>query len=144
MHQLLCGSLYLHSANIIHRDLKPSNVLLNKNCELKICDFGLARGYEEEQVKDGLTEYVVTRWYRAPEILLRSTNYNSPVDMFACGAIMAELYLLRPLFPGNNETDQIYKICAVLGSPTQAQWPEGYKLASRIGFTFPKFVPTSL
>ena len=85
-----------------------------------------------------------TRWYRAPEILLRSTVYNSPVDVFALGAIMAELYLMRPLFPGNNETDQIYKTCAVLGSPTQAEWPEGYQLAAKLNFQFPKFVPTSL
>jgi len=77
MHQLLLGSLYMHSANIIHRDLKPSNVLLNKNCELKICDFGLARGYEEEKVKEGLTEYVVTRWYRAPEDSKRDSLHKS-------------------------------------------------------------------
>ncbi len=108
---------------------------------VKIADFGLAR---EIRSRPPFTDYVSTRWYRGPEILLRSTNYNSPVDIFASGAIMAELYMLRPLFPGNNETDQIYKICAVMGSPTQAQWPEGYKLAARIGFTFPKFVQTSL
>ena len=104
-------------------------------------DFGLVK---EIRHPTPFTEYVSTRWYRAPENVLGSRSYNYPVDIFALGAIMAELYLMRPLFPGNNETDQIYKTCAVLGSPTQAQWPEGYQLAAKIGFTFPKFVPTSL
>lgn len=65
--------------------------------------------------------------YRAPEVLLRSPNYNSPIDQWACGAIMAELYTLRPLFPGSSEADEIYKICSVLGSPTMRTWPEGIK-----------------
>ena len=131
---------YLHTRGVLYRDLKPENLLV-KGDTIKIADFGLAR---EIRSKPPFTDYVSTRWYRAPEILLRSTYYNSPVDIFACGAMMAEYYMLRPLFPGNNETDQIYKTCAVLGSPTQAQWPDGYKLASRMGFTFPKFVPTPL
>lgn len=130
----------MHKHGFFHRDLKPENLLVKGDC-IKIADFGLAR---EIRSKPPFTDYVSTRWYRAPEILLRSTYYNSPVDIFACGAMMAEYYMLRPLFPGNNETDQIYKTCAVLGSPTQAQWPDGYKLASRMGFTFPKFVPTPL
>mmetsp|Transcript_6722 Transcript_6722/g.11282 ORF Transcript_6722/g.11282 Transcript_6722/m.11282 type:complete len:379 (+) Transcript_6722:280-1416(+) len=140
MYQTLNGLAYMHKHGFFHRDLKPENLLV-KGEAVKIADFGLAR---EIRSKPPFTDYVSTRWYRGPEILLRSTNYNSPVDIFACGAIMAELYMLRPLFPGNNETDQIYKTCAVLGSPTQAQWPDGYKLASRMGFTFPKFVPTPL
>jgi len=82
---------------------------------VKLADFGLAR---EIRSRPPYTDYVSTRWYRAPELLLRSTNYNSPVDIFACGAIMAELYLLRPIWPGNSEMDQLYKICAVLGSPS--------------------------
>lgn len=140
MYQTLLGLAYMHKHGFFHRDLKPENLLV-KGEYVKIADFGLAR---EIRSRPPFTDYVSTRWYRAPEILLRSTTYNSPVDIFACGAIMAELYMMRPLFPGNNETDQIYKTCAVLGSPTQAQWPEGYQLASRIGFTFPKFVPTAL
>lgn len=140
MYQTMLGLAYMHKHGFFHRDMKPENMLV-KGEMVKIADFGLAR---EIRSRPPFTDYVSTRWYRAPEILLRSTNYNSPVDIFALGAIMAELYLMRPLFPGNNETDQIYKTCAVLGSPTQAQWPEGYQLAAKIGFTFPKFVPTSL
>ena len=97
----MVGLAYMHKHGFFHRDLKPENLLV-KGDSVKIADFGLAR---EIRSRPPFTDYVSTRWYRAPEILLRSTNYNSPVDMFACGAIMAELYLLRPLFPGNNETD---------------------------------------
>ena len=112
----LQGISACHKNGYFHRDLKPENLLV-KGDAVKVADFGLAR---EIRSRPPFTDYVSTRWYRAPEILLRSTNYNSPVDIFALGAIMAELYLMRPLFPGNNETDQIYKTCAVLGSPTQA------------------------
>ena len=75
--------------------------------------------------------------YRAPELLLRSTNYNSPVDIFALGCIMAELYTFCPLFPGNNEIDQLNKIVKVLGTPDKTDWPEGYKLAQSRGYYFP-------
>ena len=101
MYQTLLGLAYMHKHGFFHRDLKPENLLV-KGEAVKIADFGLAR---EIRSRPPFTDYVSTRWYRAPEILLRSTNYNSPVDIFACGAIMAELYMLRPLFPGNNETD---------------------------------------
>ena len=80
--------------------------------------------------------------YRAPEVLLRSPYYNAPIDMFAMGAIMAELYTLRPLFPGSSEADEIYKICAIMGTPTQQSWPEGLKLAGAMNFRFPQFAPT--
>lgn len=82
---------------------------------LKIGDFGLAR---EIRSMPPYTDYVSTRWYRAPELLLRSTNYSAPVDMFAAGVVLAELYNMRPLFPGNSEIDQMYKICSVMGSPS--------------------------
>lgn len=101
MYQTLSGLAFMHKNGFFHRDMKPENLLV-KGDAVKIGDFGLAR---EIRSRPPFTDYVSTRWYRAPEILLRSTNYNSPVDIFACGAIMAELYLLRPLFPGNNETD---------------------------------------
>lgn len=140
IYQTLEGLAYMHKHGFFHRDLKPENLLASGEI-VKIADFGLAR---EIRSRPPFTDYVSTRWYRAPEILLRSTSYNSPIDIFAMGAIMAELYMLRPLFPGQNETDQIYKTCAVLGSPSKTDWPEGYKLASQIGFSFPKFVATSL
>jgi serine/threonine protein kinase len=82
--------------------MKPENLLINSNDMVKIADFGLAR---EIRSKPPYTDYVSTRWYRAPELLLRSTSYNSPVDIFATGCIMAELFMLRPLFPGNSEVD---------------------------------------
>ena len=90
-----------------------------------------------------MTIYLIYR-YRAPEVLLRSTSYNSPIDIFAMGCIMAELFTLRPLFPGSSEADQIYKICSVLGSPSNKTWPQGIKLAAQMNFRFPQFVPTPL
>ena len=94
----------MHKHGFFHRDLKPENLLV-KGDAVKIADFGLAR---EIRSKPPFTDYVSTRWYRAPEILLRSTNYNSPVDIFACGAMMDEYYMLRPLFPGNNENSRLF------------------------------------
>lgn len=104
----------MHKYGYFHRDLKPENLLVI-NGSLKIADFGLAR---ETRSRPPFTEYVSTRWYRAPEVLLRSTNYNSPIDLFAMGAMMAELYTFRPLFPGKSEADQMFKICQVLGTPS--------------------------
>ena len=93
------GFYYIHTANVIHRDLKPSNLLVNKNCDLKICDLGLARGYQQED--DIKTEYVVTRWYRAPEVILQASEYTKAVDIWSVGCIFAELLGRSPLFPGN-------------------------------------------
>lgn len=102
LYQILRGMLYIHSSSIIHRDLKPSNLLLNKNCDLKICDFGLARGLEPGETDGQLTEYVVTRWYRAPEVILNASNYTKALDVWSIGCIMAELLGRTPLFPGMN------------------------------------------
>ena len=140
VYQTLQGLAYMHKHGFFHRDMKPENLMVQGDC-LKIADFGLAR---EIRSRPPFTDYVSTRWYRAPEILLHSTNYNSPIDIFALGAIMAEFYLLRPLFPGSNEHDQIVKICSILGTPTPQLWPEGYRLSSKIGFTFPNFMATPL
>ncbi|KAJ3112818.1 hypothetical protein HK100_002209 [Physocladia obscura] len=96
-----------------HRDLKPENLLMTQNT-VKIADFGLAR---ETRSLPPYTEYVSTRWYRAPEVLLKNPNYSSPIDMWAMGTIIAELFLMNPIFPGTSEIDQLHKICAVLGSP---------------------------
>jgi len=140
IYQALQGLAYMHKHGFFHRDMKPENLMVQGET-LKIADFGLAR---EIRSRPPFTDYVSTRWYRAPEILLHSTNYNSPIDVFALGAIMAEFYMLRPLFPGSNEHDQIVKICGVLGTPSPMQWSEGHRLATKIGFTFPNFPPIPL
>eukprot|EP01016_Furgasonia_blochmanni_P051970 TRINITY_DN8243_c0_g1_i1.p1 TRINITY_DN8243_c0_g1~~TRINITY_DN8243_c0_g1_i1.p1 ORF type:complete len:550 (-),score=79.26 TRINITY_DN8243_c0_g1_i1:260-1909(-) len=140
IYQTATGLAYMHKHGFFHRDLKPENLLIHKDV-VKIADFGLAR---EVRSRPPYTDYISTRWYRAPEILLKSTNYNSPIDIFALGCIMAELYLLSPLFSGNSEIDQIYKICTILGTPPHSAWSEGYKLAVQIGFTFPDCQPIPL
>lgn len=103
LYQILRGLKYIHSANVIHRDLKPSNLLLNANCDLKICDFGLARPTAENEC---MTEYVVTRWYRAPELLLNS-DYTAAIDIWSVGCIFLELMNRRPLFPGRDHVHQM-------------------------------------
>ena len=104
--QIFSGLNFMHRQGYFHRDIKPENLLLMGPELVKIADFGLAR---EIRSKPPYTDYVSTRWYRAPEVLLRSTNYNAPIDLWACGAIIAELYMLRPLFPGSSEIDEIFK-----------------------------------
>jgi len=117
VYQILRGLKYIHSANVLHRDLKPSNLLVNSNCDLKICDFGLARGVEDEQAGN-LTEYVVTRWYRAPEIMLACQEYTKAIDMWSVGCIFAELLARAPLFPGEDYIAQLRLICDKLGRPS--------------------------
>jgi len=104
--------------HVIHRDLKPSNLLLNGNCDLKICDFGLARGVKD-QVDYELTEYVVTRWYRAPEVMCSCQEYDHKIDVWAVGCIMAELLGRKPLFPGDDYIKQMNLIFGVLGTPSK-------------------------
>jgi len=140
MFQTMQAVCHVHKHNYFHRDLKPENLLMIGET-VKLADFGLAR---EIRARPPFTDYVATRWYRSPEVLLRSSVYNSPLDIWACGCIMAELYTLRPLCPGTSESDQLFKICSVLGTPSQAQWPEGFKLAALIGFRFPQMVATRL
>jgi len=140
MFQTMQALHHVHKHGYFHRDMKPENLLVSGDA-VKLADFGLAR---EIRARPPFTDYVSTRWYRAPEVLLRSSIYNSPLDIWACGGIMAELYTLRPLFPGSSESDQLYKICSVLGTPTQTHWPEGFKLAAQIGFRWPQFTPTKL
>uniref|UniRef100_A0A0G4H4Z4 Protein kinase domain-containing protein n=1 Tax=Chromera velia CCMP2878 TaxID=1169474 RepID=A0A0G4H4Z4_9ALVE len=126
-YQILRGLLYMHSANVLHRDLKPSNILVNKNCDLKICDLGLARGIsigKEETNAQVLTDYVVTRWYRAPEVVLDASHYSFAVDVWAVGCILCELLGRRALFAGRDHIDQIKQIIQVLGYPRESelQW----------------------
>ncbi|XP_077100415.1 serine/threonine-protein kinase MAK isoform X8 [Siphateles boraxobius] len=139
--QILQGLSFIHKHGFFHRDMKPENLLCMGPELVKIADFGLAR---EIRSRPPYTDYVSTRWYRAPEVLLRSPVYSSPIDIWAVGCIMAELYTLRPLFPGNSEVDEIFKICQVLGTVKKSDWPEGYQLAAAMNFRFPQCVPTPL
>ncbi|KAG3083838.1 Extracellular signal-regulated kinase 1 [Phytophthora idaei] len=116
LYQMLVAINYVHSAEVLHRDLKPSNILVNSDCDLKLCDFGLARGIQG--MDSGLTEYVVTRWYRAPELLL-SSKYDKQMDVWAIGCILAEMLGRRPLFPGHDYLHQLKIIMDVVGSPSE-------------------------
>jgi meiosis induction protein kinase IME2/SME1 len=169
--QIVSGLCHIHSCGYFHRDMKPENILvtttglhdyqsvspiappsapLEKDVAaiIKLADFGLAR---ETKSKPPYTEYISTRWHRAPEVLLLSRDYSSPVDMWALGTIMAQLVNLRPLFPGSGQIDQMARICDLLGDPSDeygpdgkgtavggGKWPKGIKMAKALGFAFPK------
>ncbi|GAW82920.1 mitogen-activated protein kinase 1 [Plasmodium gonderi] len=122
IYQLLRALKYIHSGYLLHRDIKPSNILLNSECHIKVGDFGLARSISTEVNENKipvLTDYVATRWYRAPEILLGSTNYTEGVDMWSLGCIMAELLIGKPLFRGNSTMNQLERIIEITGKPTK-------------------------
>ncbi|KAJ3159240.1 hypothetical protein HDU86_001843 [Geranomyces michiganensis] len=171
--QVLLGLAHMHKHGFFHRDMKPENLLMSGKT-VKLADFGLAR---ETRSRPPYTEYVSTRWsvgYRAPEIILRSTSYSSPIDIWAVGCIFAELFTLRPLFPGNTEMDQLFKIVEILGTPgvelgggnhdntgqskggsgdiprqrthitAGGTWPEGLRLAGAMKFRFPQVPPRPL
>ncbi|ORZ10332.1 kinase-like domain-containing protein [Lobosporangium transversale] len=157
--QVLRGLQHMHAKGVMHRDMKPENLLISGDT-VKIADLGLAR---ELKSRPPYTTYVSTRWYRSPEVVLKSTAYSSAVDLWAIGAIAAELISLKPLFPGNSDIDQIMRIGSVLGSPAPRQpqpqpqpdafapgeslngispkvggeWKEGVQIAARMGFAFP-------
>ena len=128
--EMLNGLAIIHRQGFFHRDMKPDNLLWSEDGRLKICDFGLAR---EIRSKPPYTEYVGTRWYRAPEIILRHPFYNSPVDIWSLGCIACELFMLKPIFQGTSETDQLYKIMSILGTPTASSWPDFPHLAQKRG-----------
>lgn len=123
-YQILCGLKYIHSAEVIHRDLKPGNILCTLNGCLKICDFGLARGLAPQffTSKDNyhdITNYVATRWYRAPELILSEKAYDKSIDMWSTGCILAEFYARKPLFMGKDSMHQVHEIVKVLGAPSK-------------------------
>lgn len=121
IYQILKALKYIHSAGIIHRDLKPSNILINSDVNIKICDFGLARSLAlgKEGSLPVLTDYVATRWYRAPEILLGSTKYSKAADLWSVGCILGELLMGKALFPGTSTLNQLNKILEVTGKPSK-------------------------
>jgi len=120
LYQILRGMKYIHSAGVIHRDLKPRNLLVNSNCDLKICDFGLARLQfdDPEYCLQPMTEYVCTRWYRAPEVLFAQERYDVSIDVWSIGCIFAEMLGRRPIFAGNNTQHQLQLIVQQIGPPT--------------------------
>lgn len=120
LYQILRGLKYVHSADIIHRDLKPSNLLLNANCDLALCDFGLSRGLSGAE-EEGLTEYVVTRWYRAPELLCEASAYGKAVDIWSVGCIFAEILARKPFFQGKNPQHQLTLIVETVGCPPASE-----------------------
>ncbi|KAL8918278.1 MAG: hypothetical protein Q9208_007446 [Pyrenodesmia sp. 3 TL-2023] len=129
IYQTLRALKAMHSANVLHRDLKPSNLLLNANCDLKVCDFGLARSAASTEDNSGfMTEYVATRWYRAPEIMLTFKEYTKAIDVWSVGCILAEMLSGKPLFPGKDYHHQLTLILDVLGTPTMEDY---YGIKSR-------------
>lgn len=122
LYQILRAMKYVHSAGVIHRDLKPGNLLVNADCELKICDFGLSRGFDSVPEDDGagfMTEYVATRWYRAPEIMLSFRKYTTAIDIWSIGCILGELLGMKPMFKGKDYVDQLNIIIDILGTPDE-------------------------
>lgn len=142
LYQLLRGIAYCHSHRVLHRDLKPQNLLIDREGALKLADFGLARAF-------GIplrpyTHEVVTLWYRAPEILLGSHNYSTPVDIWAIGCIFAEMVQKNPLFPGDSEIDELFRIFRTLGTPSEEMWPGVSKMPDYIPANFPLWAPQPL
>lgn len=174
--QIMQGLEHIHAHHFFHRDIKPENILVTASGQqdsgssfrrysnivtppstppaytVKIADFGLAR---ETHSKLPYTTYVSTRWYRAPEVLLRAGEYSAPVDIWAIGAMAVEIATLKPLFPGGNEVDQVWRVCEIMGSPGNwydkagmrvggGDWREGTRLAGKLGFSFPKMAPHAM
>lgn len=120
LYQILRALKYVHSARVLHRDIKPKNILVSSKCEVKLCDFGLARVYFEHQLEqktDNLTDYVATRWYRAPELLLGNEGYDEKIDVWSVGCVLAEMLLRKPFLMGTDWKNQLFLILELLGKP---------------------------
>ncbi|XP_021823729.1 cell division control protein 2 homolog 1 isoform X2 [Prunus avium] len=142
LYQILRGIAYCHSHRVLHRDLKPQNLLIDRRTNsLKLADFGLARAFGIP-VRT-FTHEVVTLWYRAPEILLGSRHYSTPVDVWSVGCIFAEMVNQRPLFPGDSEIDELFKIFRIMGTPTEDTWP-GVNSLPDFKSSFPKWLAKDL
>lgn len=135
--QILCGVAYCHERRVLHRDLKPQNLLLDNKGTLKLADFGLARAFSSSRHR-AYTHEVITLWYRAPEILLGAEHYSTPVDVWSVGCIFAEMASCRPLFPGDSEIDELFRIFRILGTPDEPTWP-GVTRLPNYKSVFPKW-----
>uniref|UniRef100_A0A4W2FMA6 cyclin-dependent kinase n=1 Tax=Bos indicus x Bos taurus TaxID=30522 RepID=A0A4W2FMA6_BOBOX len=142
MFQLLRGLAYCHRRKILHRDLKPQNLLINERGELKLADFGLARA-KSVPTKTYSNE-VVTLWYRPPDVLLGSTEYSTPLDMWGVGCIQYEMATGRPLFPGSTVKEELHLIFRLLGTPTEETWPGVMALTEFRAYNFPRYLPQPL
>ena len=148
-YQVLRTLRFLHNHQIIHRDLKPANVLLNSDCHVKLADFGLARSLENlkqvQQRRPELTDYIATRWYRPPEIVLGSTKYSKAVDMWAMGCLIGELLTGKPLLPGTSTINQLERIVAAVGFPSPADVQSlNSKFADQVFSSLPSIPPNPL
>lgn len=141
MQDLLRGTAFCHENRVLHRDLKPQNLLINTRGQLKLADFGLARAFGIPV--NTFSNEVVTLWYRAPDVLLGSRTYNTSIDIWSAGCIMAEMYTGRPLFPGTTNEDQLQKIFRLMGTPSERTWPGISQLPEYKG-NFPSFATQNL
>merc|ERR1712112_482856 len=140
-YQLLQAILFCHQRRVLHRDLKPQNLLIDKSGAIKVADFGLARAFGVPV--HVYTHEVVTLWYRAPEILLGTRYYSTAVDIWSIGCIFVEMLTRRPLFPGDSEIDQLFRIFRTLGTPDESIWP-GVTTLPDFKSSFPKWTPNDL
>eukprot|EP00736_Rhodelphis_marinus_P002595 Rmarinus@m.24762 len=139
MQMLLSGLCACHAASIMHRDIKPANLLIGLDGRLKLADFGLACVYTEHGGE--YSHQVATRWYRAPELLFGARKYDTGVDVWAAGCIFAELLNHAPLFAGENDIDQLYRVLKTMGTPTEQTWPGLNELPDYDKIQFPYFDP---
>nr|CBN80613.1 Serine/threonine-protein kinase PCTAIRE-3 [Dicentrarchus labrax] len=142
MFQLLRGLSYCHKRKILHRDLKPQNLLINDKGELKLADFGLARA-KSVPTKTYSNE-VVTLWYRPPDVLLGSTEYSTPIDMWGVGCILYEMATGRPMFPGATVKEELHLIFRLMGTPTEETWPGTSSNEEFKSYLFPQYRPQAL
>lgn len=141
MQDLLRGTAFCHENRVLHRDLKPQNLLISTKGQLKLADFGLARAFGIPV--NTFSNEVVTLWYRAPDVLLGSRTYNTSIDIWSAGCIMAEMYSGRPLFPGTTNEDQLQKIFRLMGTPSERTWP-GISQLPEYKSNFPIYATQSL